>query len=188
MSLKELTADKHAEAENTLFMKTVFEGKMSMDVWADYTFQKGHWYNVIEKKAESFGLLENLPGIKRSRLISQDFKEIMHFNREGYELSQTALDYCKYISELDSAEKVLAHLYTWHMGDMFGGQMIKKIVNAPSRHLEFENAGELITTVRSMLTDELADEANTAFTWAIKLLREYDSRLMEQGSKPSQWN
>lgn len=182
MSLKELTADKHAEAENTLFMKTVFEGKMPMDVWADYTFQKGFWYNAIEQKAESFGLLENLPDIKRSHLIFQDFKEIVNFNQEGYELSRLATDYCKYIVELDSAEKVLAHLYTWHMGDMFGGQMIKKIVNAPSRHLEFENASELITTVRSMLTDELADEANKAFTWAIKLLREYDSRLMEQNS------
>jgi heme oxygenase len=182
MSLKELTADKHAEAENTLFMKTVFEGKMPLSVWADYTFQKSFWYNVIEKRAESFGLLENLPDIKRSRLIFEDFKEMEHVNQEEYKLSQMALDYCKYIVELDSAEKLLAHLYTWHMGDMFGGQMIKKIVDAPSRHLEFENAGELITTVRSMLTDELADEANTAFDWAIKLLREYDSRLMEQNS------
>jgi heme oxygenase len=94
-----------------------------------------------------------------------------------YKMSQVSLDYCKYISELDSAEKVLAHLYTWHLGDMFGGQMIKKIIDAPSKHLEFENARELMTTVRSMLTDDMAEEANTAFDWAIKILREYDTRL-----------
>lgn len=177
MSLKELTADKHAEAETTPFMKAVFAGTMPKDVWTDYTYQKHSWYEVIEKRAEELGLLDNIQSIKRADLIMEDFRAMINYDGTVYKLSQTGQDYCKYISELDSAKKVLAHLYTWHMGDMFGGQMIKKIVDAPSKHLEFENTRELVTTVRSMLTDDMAEEANRAFEWAIKLLREYDTRL-----------
>lgn len=177
MSLKELTADKHAEAETTPFMKAVFAKTLPRDIWTDYTYQKLSWYTIIESQAEKFGLLDNLPSIKRRKLIIEDFNEMIKPEGADYKLSQPAEDYCKYIEGLDSAEKVLAHLYTWHMGDMFGGQMIRKIINAPSKHLEFENTSELITTVRSMLTDNLADEANTAFDWAIKILREYDTRL-----------
>jgi heme oxygenase len=185
MSLKELTADKHAEAETTPFMKAVFAQAMPEDIWTDYTYQKHAWYSTIETRSQEFGLLDNLPGIKRAELIMEDFKDMDKYNGTVYKLSQTTLDYCKYICELDSAKKVLAHLYTWHLGDMFGGQMIKKIVNAPHRHLEFENARELMTTVRSMLTEDMADEANKAFEWAIKILREYDSQLMEQNSTTS---
>ena len=185
MSLKELTADKHAEAETTPFMKAVFARTMPMDVWTDYTYQKRIWYEVIETRAREYGLLDNLAGIERSALIMEDFKNMMKYDGTVYKISQESLDYCKYIRELDSAKKVLAHLYTWHLGDMFGGQMIKKIIDAPSKHLEFENARELMTTVRSMLTDDMADEANTAFEWAIKILRTYDIRLMEQNSPAS---
>ena len=177
MSLKELTADKHAEAETTPFMKAVFAKNMPADVWTDYTYQKRSWYEAIEHRSQEFGLLDNLKGIERAELIMEDFKAMINYDSTVYKLSPTTLDYCKYIRELDSAEKVLAHLYTWHLGDMFGGQMIKKIIDAPHRHLEFENARELMTTVRSMLTDDMAEEANTAFEWAIKILREYDIRL-----------
>ena len=184
MSLKELTADKHAEAETTPFMKAVFARTMPMDVWTDYTYQKRSWYEVIEARAREYGLLDNLAGIERSALIMEDFKDMINYDGTIYTLSPTSRNYCKYIRELDSAKKVLAHLYTWHLGDMFGGQMIKKIIDAPSKHLEFENARELMTTVRSMLTDDMADEANTAFEWAIKILRTYDTRL-GQNSQPS---
>jgi heme oxygenase len=177
MSLKELTADKHAEAETTPFMKAVFAKTLPMNIWIDYTYQKLSWYSIIEQQAERFGLLDNLQNIKRRQLILEDFREMIKPEGAEYKLSQAALYYCKYIEELDGAEKLLAHLYTWHMGDMFGGQMIRKIIHAPSKHLEFENASELITTVRSMLTDDMANEANTAFDWAIKILREYDTRL-----------
>ena len=90
---------------------------------------------------------------------------------------ETTKDYVIYLKSLTDPKKILAHLYTWHMGDMFGGQMIKKIIDAPHTHLEFENTLELITVMRPMLTDDLADEANVAFDWAIKILQEYDNEF-----------
>ena len=44
-------------------------------------------------------------------------------------------------------------------------------------HLEFENAKDLMFVLHGMLDDSMADEANRAFDWAIKILESYDSSL-----------
>jgi heme oxygenase len=177
MSLKELTSEKHALAETTPFMKAVFAKTLPMSIWVDYTYQKQLWYKEIEKKAKEFGLLDNLQGIERAELISNDYKAMLD-SLGGYNTyKEVTKDYVIYIRGLTDAKQVLAHLYTWHMGDLFGGQMIKKIIDAPHSHLDFDNARELMTNMRVMLTDDLADEANLAFDWAIKILAEYDGSL-----------
>ena len=43
MSLKELTKAKHELAETTPFMKAVFDLKLPMELWVDYTYQKYIW-------------------------------------------------------------------------------------------------------------------------------------------------
>ena len=177
MSLKELTKDKHAAAEGTPFMKAVFANKMITKVWTDYTYQKQLWYKEIERAAKKAGLLENLAGIERADLIMEDYREMIGVTPNYNTYKTVTKDYVIYLKSLTDPKKILAHLYTWHMGDMFGGQMIKKIIDAPHRHLEFENAMALVSVMRTMLTDDLADEANVAFDWAIKILGEYDDSL-----------
>jgi heme oxygenase len=177
MSLKELTKEKHAQAEGTKFMKAVFDRTLPMSLWIDYTYQKAIWYRSIEEKAKEVGLLENLAGIERTSLILDDYTEMVKDSAIYYTPKEISKDYAIYIRSLNDPKRIMAHLYTWHMGDLFGGQMIKKIVNAPHRHLEFENARELMTNIRSMLTDDMADEANVAFDWAIRILGEYDASL-----------
>ena len=174
MSLKELTKDKHAEAETTPFMKAVFAKSLPSLVWIDYTYQKQLWYKEIEHAAQQAGLLENLTGIERADLIKNDYDAMIKDTFIYNTYKEVTKDYVIYLKSLNDPKKILAHLYTWHMGDMFGGQMIKKIIDAPHTHLEFANAKELITVMRPMLTDDLADEANLAFEWAIKILNEYD--------------
>ena len=171
MSLKELTADSHQRAESTEFMKRVFDGKMSRDIWADWTYQKALFYNVIEAQCRIAGYLDQLPGIERTHLLMKDYKAMTggvatHYFREP------TLTYYRHILSLPSQD-VLAHLYTWHMGDLFGGQMIKKIVDAPHTSLDFENAPELMSKIRSLLTDDLAPEANRAFDYAIEIMQDY---------------
>jgi len=177
MSLKELTAEKHKAAEEKSFMKAVFNKTLPMELWIDYTYQKAIWYRAIEEQAKLAGILNNLPGIERTALILEDYKEMVQGLTTYNIPREVSKEYAIYIRGLTDPKQILAHLYTWHMGDMFGGQMIKKIVDAPHRHLEFENTKELVTTVRGLITDDLADEANIAFDWAIKILSEYDSSL-----------
>lgn len=174
MSLKDLTAAKHQQAEDTPFMKAVFNQKMTADIWADYTYNKMLCYGAIESKAHAEGLLDNLPGIDRAYFLWQDSNEMFEGNFPRFK--QAAIDYQSYIFNLEPGE-VLAHLYTWHMGDLFGGQMIKKMLPFPHRNLEFKDADALKGAIRGKLTDDLGPEANVAFDWAIRIMNEYNDQL-----------
>jgi len=175
MSLKELTKEKHTEAERTPFMHAVIKGKIPKEIWADYTYNKMLWYGAIETKARSEGLLDDIKGLDRAHALYLDAKEMTGGNFPKF--CQEAIDYHRYILDLPPG-KVAAHLYVWHMGDLFGGQMIKKILNyVPHRNLEFADVEGLKTAIRTKLTDDLGDEANNAFEWAIKVMHTYDSQL-----------
>jgi len=177
MSLKDLTADKHQQAEDTLFMKAVFAKTLPFDLWVDFTYQKQLWYKEIEHAARQAGLLDALPGFERAGLIMDDYEAMDKPVGSYNTYKQETKDYASYIRTLDDPKRIMAHLYTWHMGDLHGGQMIKKIVEAPHTHLEFENRADLIKNVRIMLSDDMAVEANIAFEWAIKIMESYDSSL-----------
>jgi heme oxygenase len=177
MSLKELTWDSHQKAEETPFMKAVFAKTMPQDLWIDWTYQKWLFYGAIEGAAGANRLLGDLPDLRRAFYLFMDYNE-MNTERKKHEFRPIVIDYYNYIISIaNDPNKVMAHLYTWHMGDMFGGQMIKKIVPGSHRNLEFEDAATLKTNIRSKLDDSMADEANIAFDWAIRMMREYDSSL-----------
>lgn len=177
MSLKELTAASHDAAENTKFMKSVFAGKMPLDVWADFTYQKSLIYNAIEGMAGALGLLEGIQDIRRSFFLWKDY-QVMTEGTNPSSYNQSTIDYYKYLMSLyPNKDKVAAHLYTWHLGDLHGGQMIKKVIPASHMSLEFTNRSELIAGVRNLLNDSMADEANLAFDWAIRMMKEYDDRI-----------
>jgi heme oxygenase len=174
MSLKELTAEKHSLAENTAFMKSVFNCSITPDTWTDFLYQKWSIYNGIEIKAKFCGLLDGLYGLVRGPMIYQDYENNVREYRLKYStLHPVVQDYTNYIDSLDS-KVILAHVYTWHLGDIYGGQMIKKLAPGSHLSLEFGNAHQLAAVLRAKLDDSLGDEANVAFDWAIKILKTYD--------------
>jgi heme oxygenase len=177
MSLKDLTSAKHAEAESTPFMKAVFAKTLPFDLWVDWTYQKWLFYGAIEGAAGANRLLNDLPDLRRAFYLFMDYNE-MNTERKKHEFRPIAVDYYRYlISIANDPNKIMAHLYTWHMGDMFGGQMIKKIVPGAHRNLEFEDTKTLITNIRAKLDDSMGNEANVAFDWAIRMMRDYDNSL-----------
>jgi heme oxygenase len=177
MSLKELTALKHAVAEKTPFMQAVFDRTLPHDLWIDWTYQKWLFYGAIEGAAGANQLLGDLPNLRRAFYLFMDYNE-MNTERKKHEFRPIVVDYYNYILLISKdPNKIMAHLYTWHMGDMFGGQMIKKIVPGAHRNLEFEDARTLMTNIRAKLDDSMGDEANVAFDWAIRMMRDYDSSL-----------
>jgi heme oxygenase len=177
MSLKDLTAAKHAEAESTPFMKAVFAKTLPFDLWVDWTYQKWLFYGAIEGAAGANQLLGDLPDLRRAFYLAMDYQE-MNGNNPRHEFRPIVVDYYNYILSISKdPNKIMAHLYTWHMGDMFGGQMIKKIVPGAHRNLEFEDARTLMTNIRAKLDDSMGEEANVAFDWAIRMMRDYDSSL-----------
>jgi heme oxygenase len=177
MSLKDLTSAKHAEAESTPFMKAVFAQTLPFDLWVDWTYQKWLFYGAIEGAAGANRLLGDLPDLRRAFYLAMDYQE-MNGDNPRHEFRHIVVDYYNYILSISKdPNKIMAHLYTWHMGDMFGGQMIKKIVPGAHRNLEFEDPRTLMTNIRAKLDDSMGDEANVAFDWAIRMMRDYDSSL-----------
>jgi hypothetical protein len=159
-------------------MKSVFAKTLPLTLWADWTFQKAFFYKTIENAATECGLLDDLPDISRAGYLFSDFSDMWGDSVIVPNYRPVVLDYHNYILSIkQDPTKVMAHLYTWHMGDLFGGQMIKKIVDAPHRSLDFEDTRTLMTNIRSKLDDSMGDEANIAFDWAIRMMRDYDSNL-----------
>ena len=175
MSLRELTKEKHTSAEHTKFMKTLFKGNITKDMWADFTYQKMLCYNAMELKAALAGYLDKLPELPRTHQLYLDYRALTD-GQGKHTFRPEAAEYYKYLVALDN-NKILAHMYVWYLGDLSGGQLIKKIVPGPNNSLTFKNAEELTIKFRSLLNDDLAEEANVAFDWAIKLMESYDNEL-----------
>jgi len=55
--------------------------------------------------------------------------------------------------------------------------MIKKIVPGSHRNLEFQDADILKANIRAKLDDSMAEEANIAFDWAIRMMETYTDEL-----------
>jgi heme oxygenase len=83
-------------------------------------------------------------------------------------------EYEKHIATLDR-DGLLAHIYVRHFGDMHGGQIIKKFNPGSGTMYDFDNVEELKTRIRGLLSDDMADEANKCFEFAIKLFNELDN-------------
>lgn len=168
-TLKELTHDSHEQAEAHSFTKLVLSKNMSEEVYADFLYNQHAIYYTLESVASVRGLLENLPGLCRADLIKQDLIEL---NAGIVKLYTSTQEYVQYVAGNLTDSQILAHLYVRHMGDLYGGQMIKKCVPGSGLMYQFENRSELITALRGKLDVSMASEANHCFDYAIQLFTE----------------
>jgi heme oxygenase len=175
MQLRDLTKEKHKEAENHRFVKYLFAGFMTKKVYLNYLYNQYIIYKALEQRAEDYGLLEGIEKIKR---VDNIFKDIQELGAEKQPtIYVSTMTYSNYVKKLPK-ESIIAHLYVRHFGDMFGGQMMKKLVPGSGSMYEFEDKNMLINNIRSKLSLDMADEANIVFDFAIKLFEdlanEYD--------------
>jgi heme oxygenase len=173
VSLKEATKDLHTAAERTIFAKKLIKGDLTQEEYANYLWQMVLVYNGIEVAANSQGMLKNLPDIERAHKIYQDCIELVGPYHQ-LKWNPTTIEYYQYLLSLNyNSERrhlVKAHMYCRHMGDLFGGQMIKSRVPGQGRFYQFKDPEALKMAIRNELTDDLADEARVAFEWAIKIM------------------
>ena len=171
MSLKELTAHKHREAEQSRFMKALIEKQLPAEVWTEFLFQKWMIYKTLEGLGGAYCGLNQVPEIYRTIKLFDDYRELTQTTAGKF--CQSAIEYHHYLTALDKqSDKIMAHIYVWHMGDLFGGQMIKTLVQGSNNHLTFENRDKIIGFIRQHINDSMADEANLAFDYAIKIMND----------------
>jgi heme oxygenase len=170
MTLRELIKDAHDSAENQLFVKKLFAGKITQEQYADFLYNQYAIYQTLETLAQTRNLLNGLSGIERSHKILQDFENLPTCKVTLYISTKKYVEYLTTQNLTDN--QILAHLYVRHMGDLYGGQMIKRMVPGNTTMYDFENRKELIEALRNKLDTSMASEANLCFEYAIKLFTE----------------
>lgn len=176
MSLKDITKDLHHEAETTKFAKMLLSGKIEAAEYKNYLYNLLAIYDPIEWYCKRQGFLDTMPSLPRLRAIYQDFQEL---DDGSYcYLTPATLEYQAYLHALgndpNNRHLIKAHLYTRHMGDLFGGQIIKKQVAhiSSGKFYDFDDADAMKTAIRQTLTDDLGEEAKVAFEFAIAMMRD----------------
>ena len=185
MSLKELTKEKHQDAERTEFAKLLLSGKISKEMYGLYLAQMLEVYGKLEYYCVKAELLKDLPGLGRALYIFEDLKEL-DIPLTGIKILEATSAYSEYLATLAEDETkhhlLMAHLYVRHMGDLYGGQMIAKKVPGSGKFYQFRNKEELIGKIRAKLTDDLGDEANVAFDHAIAIMKELNESSLEHAN------
>ena len=175
-TLKELTADVHAEAESQPFIKSIFAGNVDKDKYTSYLYQLVHVYSLMELLASNHSIFDGIENLKRAKLAQKDWVELCEgIGTTVFTVNKSTLKYLQYIDSIkDDPKKLLAHVYVRHMGDLFGGQQLAELTPGNGHMYKFEDIPSLINAVRSKLDVSLADEAIVAFNHNIAIIKEYN--------------
>ena len=170
--LRDLVKEVHTEAENSPFAQLLMSGDISKEQYAHYLYQQEPMYYALENRADQLNMLTEIPQIKRGRKITVDFLNLQVAT--PFELFQSTKEYCTYVSKI-SQQQCWAHIYVRHFGDMYGGNMIRKLVPGKATMYNFEEKGKLISYVRDKLNIDMENEAKQVFKYAITLFKELES-------------
>ena len=182
MSLKEATWEHHKRAEEQPFVGMMFGGKLDPKSYAIFLYNQIQQYDVLENAASKEDVLSGLEDINRYPGLVKDFQELWGEYAGEAEIPPTldaTKDFTTYINDIqnDVSEKsrqdrLMAHVYTRHMGDLMGGQMLAKKVPGSSAMYQFENPDKLKGLIRAKLHDDMADEVRVAYGFATRTFKE----------------
>lgn len=172
--LREITNAKHREVEALPLIQTIMQGKVTKQQYVCYLYELANIYDVLETLASNKGILKGLEGIERTEKLYQDLEELDNVYHRN--LTQSTLDYIAYLSQLasdkDHSHLLLAHVYVRHMGDLYGGKLMARVIPGAGRAYQFEDRPGIIKAFNEKLTIELGDEANKAFDFFINIFNE----------------
>ena len=173
-NLKELTWEHHQNAERQEFVKHLMSGSIDPKLYATYLWNQFPQYEILEVMAMGHGLFNDLPDIMRSKYIMEDFRELWPKDEKPPQHTMATKKYLTHMrSIMDDPDKLMAHVYVRHMGDLSGGQMIKKKVPGAGKFYDFEgNVKEIKEAIRAKTNDSMADEAKICFDYATELFKD----------------
>jgi heme oxygenase len=177
--IKELTKQHHAIAEEQEFVKTLMSGKIHKELYATYLFNLLQCYSLLEKYSLQNGLFRQLPQLERANNLDFDVRSLWNKPEKPY-ITDSTLRYIYHLDDIkDQPEKLFAHIYVRHMGDLYGGQMIKRKTPGPNTYLVFLKPEETKRVVRELINNymntyqiNVVAEAKLCFEYATELFKE----------------
>ncbi len=206
--LREGTKKSHTMAENTgfvaCFLKGVVEKKSYRKLISDLYFV----YSAMEEEIERL-VLDNHPVVKfigfkelfRKETLENDLKYYYGDNWikqiQISDSAQSYVDRIRYVAK-ESPELLVGHHYTRYIGDLSGGQILKKIAKKAlnidgNQGLDFyefsmiddekkfkKSYSDILNNlpINQDIANKIIDEANQAFIYNMKMFKELEGNLI----------
>ena len=179
--IKELTKDIHQNAERQEFVKTLMSGSIEPRLYATYLYNQLQCYAVLEKYGIENSLFRTTPNLPRAEHLHYDYKALWT-SEELPTVTKSTKDYVAHIETIkEDAEKLYGHIYTRHLGDVSGGQMIMKRTPGPNRYYKFKHGEikeykrivrETINSYLNVYQLNILNEVKFCFATATQLFKE----------------
>jgi heme oxygenase len=203
--LREGTKKSHTMAENVGFVKCFLKGVVEKNSYRTLVANLYFVYSAMEEEMEKLRqhpIISKIyfPQLNRKHSLEQDLHYYYGANwRNEINLSQAGEAYVERIREVAATqpELLVAHSYTRYLGDLSGGQILKKIAQRAmnlnsdgTAFYEFEDISdekEFKTQYRQAMNDlpvdeataeQIVTEANDAFKMNMKLFQELEGNLI----------
>jgi heme oxygenase len=205
--LREGTKKAHTMAENVGFVKCFLKGVVEKTSYRKLVSNLYFVYSAMEEEMDRHSthpILSKIyfPQLNRKKSLEQDLYFYYGSNwREQVAPSQAAKDYVQHIREVSATqpELLIAHSYTRYLGDLSGGQILKKIAQRAMNlgegqgtdFYEFQDIPDekaFKANYRQALdelpiddatAERIVDEANATFGMNMKLFQELEGNLIK---------
>ncbi|XP_062036961.1 heme oxygenase 2 [Lepus europaeus] len=209
--LKEGTKEAHDRAENTQFVKDFLKGNIKKEIFKLATTALYFTYSALEEEMDrnkdhpAFAPLYFPMELHRKEALTKDMEYFFGENwEEQVQCSEAAQKYVERIHYIGQHEPELlvAHAYTRYMGDLSGGQVLKKVaqralklpstgegtqfylfenVNNAQQFKQFYRARMNALDLNLKTKERIVEEANKAFEYNMQIFSELD----QAGSAPA---
>ncbi|KAJ6655941.1 hypothetical protein lerEdw1_004526 [Lerista edwardsae] len=194
--LKEGTKEAHEQAENTQFVKDFLKGRIKRELFKLGTVALYHTYAALEEEIErnkdrvAVAPLYFPLELHRTAALAKDLE---HFYGEGWrekvqcsEATQRYVDRIRHVGQHEH-ELLVAHAYTRYMGDLSGGQVLKKVAQ---RALKLPSTGEGVQfyVFENISSPQKFKQLYRARMNALELDQRAKERVVEEANKSFEFN
>ena len=185
LDIKELTWEHHKNAERQDFVRLLMSGKIDEKLYATYLYNQLLCYGKLEEYCLESSLFHDTKNLPRAPHIFYDYKALWGDTDNPPVQTESTTEYLKHLETIRGEnEKLYAHVYVRHLGDLSGGQMIKRKTPGPNRYYIFKHGEhkeykrivkERVESYLNLYEVNVLPEAIFCFESATKLFKEmYD--------------
>ncbi|XP_067836480.1 LOW QUALITY PROTEIN: heme oxygenase 2-like [Heptranchias perlo] len=202
--LKEGTKESHDRAENTRFVKEFLKGRIRRELFELGTVALYYTYSALEEEMDKnaehpgFAPLHFPLELHRREALAKDLEYFYGPDwRDQIACSEATTRYVERIRHVGEHEPELlaAHSYTRYMGDLSGGQVLKKVaqralrlpstgegvefytfhnISNPARFKQLYRARLNTLEASGQSRERIVEEANRAFQFNMEVFEELD--------------
>ena len=192
--IKELTWEYHKNAERQDFVRLLLSGTIDEKLYATYLYNQLKCYSKLEQYCLESSLFLDTLNLPRAEHIFYDYRALWGDIGSPPIETESTKAYVKHLDTIRGEnEKLYAHVYVRHLGDLSGGQMIKRKTPGPNRYYIFKHGEakeykrivkERVESYLNLYEVHVLPEAIFCFESATKLFKEmYDLGKTNQVAK-----